>query len=311
VGTITLDANSNGTNFGRGTLSIPTTNLGTFNFIFYIVDATHLKLLSTDAGIVTSGDAFQQSAGVPTMSAAFNNSFVFLQGGTDTGGPLAEVARFTADGSQNLQNVFLDFNDGGGNGTVSNPTARSYAIDGNFPGSGRGPLTFTASQNNFVYPFVFYLYSGSQGFIQDTSVSTIADGPLEIESPGPFTPVTTATNFAVQWSGFNFNPSNIPFQIDVLGQYVFPLPAGQPNNGVIDIVALGSTGTPVIPNDPIMVNVTINGDGTLGGNQYTFQTGKSPTNSIKFVAYNVSQQKVFMIGILNTEVTAGSVVQQH
>src|SRR5262249_17472249 len=148
VGTITLDAGGNGTNFGRGTLSIPTTNLGTFNFIFYIVDATHLKLLSTDAGIVTSGDAFQQSAGtVPTTSAAFNNSFVLLNGGSDNNGPFAEVARFHADGSGNLQNVFLDFNDAGAHGVVSSPTAPAYTIDGNFPGSGRGTLTFTDSQN--------------------------------------------------------------------------------------------------------------------------------------------------------------------
>jgi hypothetical protein len=305
-------ANGNGTNFGRGTISF-VTGLGTFNFIFYIVDANRFKLLETDAGLLNSGDAILQQT-VPTLSSGFTGSFAVLVGGSDTNGPLAEVGRFTADGSQNLNTVFFDLNDAGSlPNTISSPTTPTYLIDTTNAGSGRGTMTFTTTVSNLgQFSFVFYLISPTQGFIQDTSTGVVADGSFEAQSGGPFTAASVAGNYAVGWSGVNLgSPNNAVFEEDVLGQYALPLPSGQQHNGAIDIVVPGSSGKNFIPQDPVSLTLTVAGDGTGSNPNYDFLTANAPTSNLKFKAYFVNQQKVYLLGNVSTSVDLGLATQQH
>jgi hypothetical protein len=304
--------NGNGANFGRGTISF-TTSLGTFNFVFYIVDATRFKLLEVDQGLLTSGDAILQQT-VPAQSTGFTGSFALLAGGSDTMGPLAEVGRFTADGSQNLSNVSFDLNEAGSlQSTITSPTAATYQIDTVNAGSGRGTMTFTTTVSNLgQFNFVFYLISPSQGFIQDTSTSVVADGSFEAQTGAPFTASSVAGNYAVGWSGVNFGlSSNIAFEEDFLGQYVLPLPSGQQHNGAIDIVELGSSGKNLISQDPVTLTLNIAGDGTASNPNYDFLTADAPTSNNKFKAYFVTQQKVYLLGNLSNSVDLGVATQQH
>jgi hypothetical protein len=306
-------ANGNGANFGRGTISF-TTSLGSFNFVFYIVDATRFKLLEVDQGLLTSGDAILQGT-VPTQSSGFTGSFVTLVGGSDALGPLAEVGRFTADGSQNLNSVSFDLNEAGTlSSTITNPTSPVYQIDIVNAGSGRGTMSFsTAVLNLGQLNFVFYVISPTQGFIQDTSASVVADGSFEAQSGGPFTATSIAGNYAVGWSGVNLGLSNnnIVFEEDFLGQYVLPLPSGQQHNGAIDIVELGSGGKNLIAQDPVSLTLNISGDGTQSNPQYDFLTADAPTTNLKFKAYFVNQQKVYLLGNVSSSVDLGVATQQH
>jgi hypothetical protein len=309
-------SNGNGANFGRGTISF-TTSLGTFNFVFYIVDATRFKLLEVDQGLLTSGDAILQGT-VPTQSSGFTGSFVTLIGGSDALGPLAEVGRFTADGSQNLNNLSFDINEAGNlSSTITSTNLTSpppgYQIDTVNAGSGRGIMSFSTSVLNLgQINFVFYVISPTQGFIQDTSTSVVADGSFEAQSGGPFTATSIAGNYAVGWSGVNLGSSNnAEFEEDFVGQYVLPLPSGQQHNGAIDIVELGSSGKNFIPQDPVTLTVNIAGDGTAGNPNYDFLTADAPTGNLKFKAYFVSAQKVYLLSNQTSTVDLGVATQQH
>jgi hypothetical protein len=307
-----LDPSSgNGANFGRGTLSF-TTSIRTFNFVFYIVDATHFKLLETDAGLLTSGDAVLQGT-VPAQSSGFTGSFAFLLGGSDTIGPLAEVGRFTADGSQNLTSVFVDLNDAGAiPNTISSPATPTYQMDIANAGSGRGTITFKDTNNMGQFSFVFYLSSQGKGVIQDTSTGVVADGSLVAQTGGPFTSTSIAGSYAVNWTGVNLGSThNLIFEEDFVGQYVLPAPNGQQHNGAVDIVELGSTGKNFIPQDPVSLTLNISGDGTESNPQYDFQTANAPTTNFKFRAYFVNQQEVFLLSNVTNSVDLGIATRQQ
>src|SRR4029077_6173767 len=77
-GSYQLDA-TNGPTSGRGSVTF-TAHGFTFNYIFYIVDGSRLRMMETGtAGSVglTVGDAVSQSS-VPATNANFNGNFVYL-----------------------------------------------------------------------------------------------------------------------------------------------------------------------------------------------------------------------------------------
>jgi hypothetical protein len=186
-GSYQLDSSGNGTAFGRGTMSF-----NGYNFVFYIVDSTHFKVLEEDTLGGTMGDALLQSGSVPTQNSQFTGSFVYLVGGSSvsgTIGPLARAARYTADGNGGLGAISLDDNNSGTYTHVSqgsNISAATYAIDTANVGSGRGAFTFTDSGSG-RYSEVFYMISPTQAVVQDTSDGVIGDGPLYAQTGGPFT----------------------------------------------------------------------------------------------------------------------------
>jgi len=99
--------------------------------------------------------------------------------------------------------------------------------------------------------------------------------------------------------------------VSILGQYLLPLPSGGQHNGAIDIVELGSTGKSFIPQDPVTLTLNISGDGTGSNPQYDFLTANAPAANLKFKAYFVSQQKVYLLGNQPSTVDLGVATQQH
>src|SRR5260221_4241110 len=180
--TYQLDTNGNGTNFGRGTMT-----LDGRTFAFYIVDATRVELLEEDQLGGTSGPATLQTGTIPTQNSGFNGSFAFLTGGSQsTGnfGPVARVGRFTADGAGGIGTVSLHENNDGNNTQLtpgSGISNASYTIDTTKAGSGRGTFTFRNSSIGTV-TYVFYLYSPTRAVIQDVSAGAVADGTMAAQS---------------------------------------------------------------------------------------------------------------------------------
>jgi hypothetical protein len=305
-----VDNNTNGTTFGRGTII-----LNGINFVFYIVDNTRFRMMEIDNG-ATLGDATLQSGTIAMLSSGFTGSFAFLVGGSSvlgTMGPLTRAGRFTADGSGNLNAVFLDTNNFGSrhSTTPSNISTASYAIDTTTTvvGSGRGTLTMKDSGLTDSFNFVFYLISPTQAVIQDTSNGVIADGSVLAQAAGPLT-FPTSGNFAFNWSGIILSSSNtIQFEEDFVGQYSPGSPGANGFNGAMDFEELGSSGKNLFTNVPITVSTSINLDGT-GPNSYRVVTGNSPSTTFSYRAYIVDQNTVFLMGFDGNQVIAGTVSAQ-
>jgi hypothetical protein len=140
---------------------------------------------SGTSSALTIGDAAVQTS-VPVSNTNFNGNFAFLSSGNGTSGPITRIGRFTADGNGGLGSVFADTNDAGlveqvPHGSIS---ATTYAIDTNFPGTGRGTFTFTDSKLG-TYQFVMYLSSSSGGVIQEISKNGVTEAALNCKPARP------------------------------------------------------------------------------------------------------------------------------
>jgi hypothetical protein len=307
--TYAVDGNTNGSTFGRGTITV-----NGVLFAFYIVDSTRFKMMEIDRG-ATLGDAVLQNGTIPTTTPGFSGNFAFLIGGSSvlgTAGPLTRAGRFTADGSGNLNTIFLDDNNFGTRHSFTpsdNPTAATYAIDTTTTvvGSGRGTLTLTEPNFN-PFSFVFYLVSPTQAVIQDTSSGVIADGTMLSQAKGPIS-ISLTANFAFNWSGINLGSSNnLQFEEDFVGQYTPNATVGG-FNGAMDFTELGSANKNLFTNIPITVSISINTDGT-GVNGYQVVTGNSPSTTFAYHAYLVDSNTILLIGFDANHVIAGTVVAQ-
>jgi hypothetical protein len=305
-----MDSSGNGTNFGRGT-----TTFNGHSFAFYIVDATHIKVLEEDTLGGTSGDALKQAGPVPTQNAEFTGNFVYLVGGasvTGKQGPVARAARFTADGNGGLGTISLDDNNDGSYTHISqgsNISAASYAIDTANAGSGRGTFTFTVSGTG-KFVDVFYMISPTQAVVQETTAGIIGDGPLYSQTAGPFTLSGSAGNYVFNWNGVGLGSSTAaPFEEDFVGQYALSSATSNNIAGVTDYVELGLSSNKLFADVGLGGTLTINGDGTAN-NLYKFVLGGSPSVTVNFQAYFANAETVLLVCSDRTRTTTGLVKQQ-
>jgi hypothetical protein len=308
-GTYSLD-NVNGATFGRGMMA--------FNgrsYVFYIVDSAHMVLLEDDALGGSSGDALGQSASIPTQNSEFTGSFTYLVGGaavTGSQGALARVARYTSDGNGGIGAISLDQNYNGSYLHISqgsNISAANYAIDTSNPGSGRGTFTFTSSGNGKISG-VFYLFSPTQGVVQDTSSGIIGGGPFYAQTGGPFSLSGSVGNYASNWSGVQLGSSTaVPFEEDFVGQYGVTNVTDNNIAGVIDYVEMGLSSNNLFTNVGLGGTLTINGDGSTN-NLYKFVLAGSPSVTVNFQAYYANSGTVLLVCSDNTRTTAGVIKQQ-
>lgn len=133
---------------GRGTATITTTT-GTLNFAFYVVDATHIKMVETDAlPALLSGDGLSQ--GGATSNGSISGPFAFTVAGNDlAAGPFTLGGVFTSNGAGGITSGTLDFNDAG-SATPNVPFTGTYSLDA----SGRGTATIsgTVTVDFVLYP---------------------------------------------------------------------------------------------------------------------------------------------------------------
>jgi hypothetical protein len=308
-----LDTNGNGTNFGRGTMT-----LDGRTFAFYIVDSTRVELLEEDQHGGTSGPAILQTGTIPTQNSGFTGSFAFLGGGshvTNTGtvGPNTRVGRFTADGSGGIGTIsFFENNDGSTSQLTpsSGISNTSYSIDTSNAGSGRGTFTFHNSSIGTV-TYVFYLYSPTRAVIQDVSANIVADGTMASQSASSFTVASVAGKYSFNWSGEELvMPS--PFDENYVGQYVQTTAATSNVAGVVDYAQLGlnTINTNGVTLDAgISGTLTISGDGTQN-NTYKIVIGGPSAFTVNFVAYFADNGTVFMVCSDSDRTTAGVATPQ-
>jgi hypothetical protein len=310
AGTYQLDSTPSGSTFGRGTMTFDGRS-----FAFYIVNSSRLKIIEEDTFAATVGDAFLQSAIVPTQNSTLNGSFVYLVTGASilgNQGVDARVARFTADGNGGIGAISYDENNNGNANHISqgsNISKSTYAIDATNSGSGRGTFTFTDSHGG-TYSYVFYLISPTQGVVQDTSPGIVADGPLLAQTGGTFANPAIAGNYAFNWSGIFLGTQDaIPFEEDYVGQYILSSATSANITGTTDYTQLGLSGKNLFTNIGIAGGLTINTDG-IANNAYKIANGGSPSTTYNFAYYVVSPTTAFMVCTDSTRTTAGVATQQ-
>lgn len=311
-GTFQMDS-TNGPTSGRGTLTF-TANGTAFNYIFYIVNASRIRMMESSTAL-TIGDAQAQSS-VPTSNTNFNGNFAFLLTGSSTGAStITRIGRATANGSGGLTGVYADTNDDGLVAQVphGNLTNTTYSIDTANAGTGRGTLSFTDSSLG-TYSFVFYLASSSGGVIQDVTVKQVADGAIQLQTGAPFTNATVAGDYGFNFSGLSTNSSTFTTaEEDYVGHLNLSSSGSNNATGAVDFSEFSS-------NQGVFTNIVVSGNGlTIGGdgttstgtrNALSLKINGSPSSTLNFVAYIVNSQTMFVAGTDSNRTISGTLTLQ-
>lgn len=278
-----VDTNGNGSIFGRGTA-----NIAGHNFVFYVVDATRWKFLSSQADFPAAllGDASTQQNVAFTLSS-LNGNFSFLIGGASTAGPITTAGRFTLDGAGNVTNVFLDENNSMKvsfvpDGTVSG----TYTVDAN--GLGGGTLTWTDTKTG-TFTFIFYLASPTQAVFQETDTSITSDGSFLAQTNSPITAALMAGDYAFNWTGVSSDKE------DFAGHLTLTNASPSAASGTMNFNEFGA-GTQFF-NAPLTGTLTFAAN---AADRNLFQANTiatNPSTTFHFSAYVVDGNTFFLVGL--------------
>jgi hypothetical protein len=309
-GTYEMDP-TNGATYGRGTISF-----AGYTFAFYIVSSSQILVMEEDTLGGSAGTATLQSGPVPTQNSQFTGSFVYMVAAASvkgSKGPVARVARFSADGNGGLGSISLDDNNNGRYTHISqgsNITSATYTIDTSNSGSGRGTFTFTDSSAG-TFKDVFYVISSSQGVVQETSASIIGGGPISAQSAGPFALSGLAGNYVFNWVGVQLGATTaIPLQEDFTGQYALANSTGTNISGTTDYVELGLSGNLLYTGVDLNGMLTINSESTTN-NHYKFAVNGTTSTTINFQTYFVSPSLAYVVTSDSNRTMAGMISQQQ
>jgi hypothetical protein len=292
-----------------------------FHYAFVIVNSRKFHMIEvppTGTNIpITAGTANAQTA-PPATTAAFNGNFAFLIAGVGTHSQNEKAGRFTADQNGGLGSIAMDDKQLG-NPTTNIPSgslsAATYTIDTNFPGSGRGTVTFTDS-NKGKFQFVFYMSSATQGVIQDNSKGLVGDGVIMAQTGAPFSQSTFANDYAFNWSGVSTNATTlVSAEEDFVGHVKITSAASNNVTGAMDFSELNSN-QGAFHDSALTGGLTINGDGTNSSGPRSGITIKAagtnggPSTTFPFTVYAVNPQTIFVISQDSDRVTGGTFTVQ-
>ncbi len=158
---------------GRATVSI--TAHTAKNLVLYMVSASAVKLLGTDAQFTVAGTAEKQSSPLPSALGAGGYTFSANSGGIP--GEFWLIGQFQVDSTGAVTG--LTQNQAGGV-TLSFATPNGTTSVG---ANGRGTLTENTTHGTFT--FDFYLISANKMYLQQPDDSHAASGTVELQQPGP------------------------------------------------------------------------------------------------------------------------------
>jgi hypothetical protein len=294
--------------FGRGIAQIAGQN-----FVFYIVDATRVRLISTNGGML-SGDAVAQSNTVPANVNSISSSFVFIVAGSTNNGGITRVGRFTANGAA-VTGVLVDTNNAGQFIKTDAVNNASISLDPANPG--RGTVTFTDPHfASAPFDFVFYLSAPTQGVIQETTTNNnvavdVADGSIAAQTGTPFTSGNISGTYALNWSGLSLQSGgsfSVQDEEDLLSQVVI---SNLSLSGAADIFQF-QNGVPVF--DLVTSGtISISGDGTSSTsssrNTMSVKLVKSNSTTVNCVVYFVSPQLAFFANNQDSQRTVAGILK--
>jgi hypothetical protein len=292
-GALTADLADTGSllTFGRGVATIAGES-----YVFYIVDSTRIRFISTSGGAMFSGDAVIQDNTIPTTASSINSGFAYVVAGSSSVGVgLTRVGRFTANAG-NLTNIEVDTNNGGTFTSTTGATIANIVLD---PAHlGRGTISISGNGLSIPLTFVFYLSSAKQGVIQETTMSAgipiaVADGTVAQQSGAPFSASNITGTYAINWSGQSIQ-NGFTDEEDLAGQVKV---SNLNLTGAADIFQFtaGAAQTNVVTSGII----AITGDGTgspasATRNTMQIKVTSSSSTTVNFVVYFVNPQLAFI-----------------
>lgn len=285
------------------------------NYIFYVVDATHMRFLSSSSNVMISGDAVLQN----NLPANLSGGFAFIVAGSDNAtqfGPLTRLGRFTASGAT-LTDVLVDTNDAG-IFTLTNSGVNTAVTFDLVTNPGRGTVTFKDPNLSSAFTYVFYMSSATRGVIQETtllankSAAAVADGSIAAQTGGPFSSTNISGTYAINWSGISTQNGGgfaVSDEEDLVGQatvtslalkgaadiFQFQRGAPQTDNSVSGMITIGGDGT--------------GGDGKTARNKMTVTLTKGSSANVDFVVYFVSPQLAFIASNDQANRTVAGILQ--
>ncbi len=211
---------------GRGTMTLNST-FGTQSLAYYVVDATHVKVVETDAGAQLVGDVYKQPVG-PFTNASVRGGFAFAFLGSTSAGAFGEGGVLTLDGVGNVTSATstIDINAHG------NPQ-NSLAVSGtyNVADATTGRTTATLTVGGSTYQYAFYPQINGALSMVEIDTSNVVAGRALAQSLGPFSGGSFLGNYAVNFTGNDFVVN--PGEEDLVGQM---LPnGGSAITGSVDI----------------------------------------------------------------------------
>jgi hypothetical protein len=222
LGTYVLD--SLNPNTGRGTIVL--TNSSTlfpseptsFTFTFYMVDATHLKVVEsglTDPYLL-AGDFFSAPNKNGSFSASiFNGNYVFTTGGSSSNGPYSSAGVFTATGTSSsaagsISSGVFDSNDSGNVKLAQTLSSSTFNVDPNL-----GRTIFLVTIGSTTLNFAAYPTSTGSFEILELDSNPLTSGVAYSQTPG----ASFQGNYALNLSGIA-SSKNGPVEQDVAGQII-------------------------------------------------------------------------------------------
>jgi hypothetical protein len=181
---------------GRGSGTFTDSNNSSSSFLYYVVDANHIQIFSTDAGIIGIGQAEKQT-GAPFSSASLSGGYAFQTRG-DTGNNIAglnTVGRFTADGTGNITDGALDSVEDGA-------SSANIAFTGTYTMSAPGRAAVATNPSTGAEQQVFWMVSPARAFSLTNSANVVEDGTVDMQT-GTFSNSTLNGQYAFVMDGID------------------------------------------------------------------------------------------------------------
>ncbi len=249
---------------GRGTMTLNST-FGTQNLAYYVVDATHVKVIDLDTGAQLVGDVYKQPAG-PFTNASINGGFAFAFLGSTSGGAFGEGGVLTLSVG-NVTSGTIDINKNG------NPQ-NSLAVSGtyNVADATTGRTTATLLVGGLTYLYALYPQINGALSMVEIDTSNVVAGRALAQALGPFSGGSFQGNYAVNFTGTDFVVN--PGEEDLVGHAVpnGGSAIGQNNDSAVDISDNGTLVHSAALSGSYLVSSSGRGSATLTTNSTAFSS---------------------------------------
>jgi hypothetical protein len=275
---------------GRGTITL-NTSTGLLDFAYYVIDANHIRIVSTDPAPVFSGDAFRQPSSFATSTTFAAGSFAFTVAGDADGSPFAEGGILTADGNGNITGGSEDLNVAGALTENISVSSGSYTI----ASTGRGTLSLNSEGQEFA------IYPTMTGGVQIMDLASIDNGTALEQSATTFSNSSITGAYGLNFTGINLSEGA---EVDAISQFT-----ADGNGNITGALDLNNSGT-LSSGQSLSGTYTTsaNGRGTATLN-FPAETGLGLSN-LSVVYYAVSGSQALFIETDGAQVSVGVFSQQ-
>jgi hypothetical protein len=288
-------------NAGHGVINLTSPTINTpLVFSYYVVDATHLKIIEIDNTFFTAGEAFA-APGSPTQLANANYAYT-ASGESKKFTPQAQGGVFVSNGSGGITGGVQDLNrNASGNGFLKQTLQASTATaDANLA---RIDLILNANGTKFEYA-AYPTLNGTVLLSEIDATQAVASGTAFQQTA--VNPVQGS--YAINLSGLAVKQS-ADFAQDVVGQVT--IAAGGATSGTLQINNLFIA--PPVANvvlDSKSMLATLDTPTTGRGNPFTLQSTELGGSGFILSYYVVDDETVLLLEMDSIRVSTGLMLKQ-